>query len=61
VIDTLPGDQVVLCDGLGYELVVDLGSDQVTIYLYSEGPEVVLPADLSFACPSDLYLGTWVN
>ena len=54
---TLDESRVLIRDGLGYELIVDFGASPATIYS-SMGPDDVLPFDLSYGCPSDLFLGS---
>ncbi|MFP4634919.1 MAG: hypothetical protein ACLFRD_03580, partial [Nitriliruptoraceae bacterium] len=49
--------QVVIVDGTGTRLLVDLGAASPVIH-DPAGPEEILPSDLSFGCPEDLYLGT---
>lgn len=53
----IPTSKFLIRDGTGTELVVDFEYSPAVIYL-AEGPEAVLPFDLSFGCPHDLYLGT---
>lgn len=57
VVEVLDADRVEIRDGLDYLLIVDFASDPVTIYS-SGGPEDILPHDLSFGCPPELYPGT---
>lgn len=57
VVEVLNADRVEIRDGLDYRLIVDFASEPVTIYS-SEGPEDILPHDLSFGCPPELYPGT---
>lgn len=57
VVEILDDDRVEIRDGLGYHLIVDFASEPATIYA-SEGPEDILPHDLSFGCPPELYPGT---
>jgi hypothetical protein len=54
---SLDGARAVIIDGLGTELVIDLGSAPATVYTL-EGPLAVLPHDLSFGCPEGIYLGS---
>lgn len=51
-------EQVLIRDGLGDHFIVDLGTDPATIYS-EDGPDRMLPFDLSFGCPPDVYVGTW--
>ena len=48
---------VLIVDGLGTELLVDLNGPEPT-FSSVEGPQAILPRDLSFGCPPELYLGT---
>ena len=50
--------QVLIRDGLGDHVIVDLGTDPATIYS-EDGPDGMLPFDLIFGCPPDIYVGTW--
>jgi len=56
-VEVLDADRVEIRDGLDYQLIVDFASEPVTIYS-SGGPEDILPHDLSFGCPPELYPGT---
>jgi hypothetical protein len=57
VVEILDADLVEIRDGLDYQLIVDFSSEPVTIYSLG-GPEDILPHDLSFGCPPELYPGT---
>lgn len=57
VVQVLDADRVEIRDGLDSQLIVDFGTEPATIYS-SEGPDGILPLDLSFGCPPELYPGT---
>lgn len=50
--------QVLIRDGLGDHFIVDLSTDPATI-CSEDGPDGMLPFDLSFGCPPDIYVGAW--
>jgi hypothetical protein len=54
----LDDGRVVIADGLGTELIVDLRSSPAETIYSVEGPTAVLPRDLSFGCSPELYLGS---
>ena len=48
---------VLIVDGTGTPLLVDMAGPEPTFSSF-EGPQGILPSDLSFGCPPELYLGT---
>lgn len=56
-VDVRTEEQVLIRDGLGDEFIVDFSSTPGVIYS-PEGPDWILPADLLWGCPPDLYLGS---
>lgn len=57
IVEVRDATTVVLDDGLGERFVVDLGAAPATISGI-DGPDAVLPRDLSFGCPPELFLGS---
>lgn len=57
IVEVRDATTVVLDDGLGERFVVDLAASPATISGI-DGPEAVLPRDLSFGCPPELFLGS---
>ena len=55
--EVLDGERVVIVDGTGTRLLVDLRATPPVIH-DPAGPDEILPPDLSFGCPPELYLGS---
>lgn len=56
IVEQLDEFRTVIVDGLGTRLVIDIRGEPPTVAL--EDDTVPLPFDLSFGCPSNLYVGT---